>query len=123
MGIEALCESWHARSNNKTHRALGREYAQHFAPTPRRVSKPKPTAAAIEGEVLQILGRKSCVRGHYPWELANDTRDKLGATRTTLPASVVQRVLNTMEKRKRIARIEHGGTGHYSVSYVLAGRR
>jgi hypothetical protein len=121
MGIETLCESWHARPNNKTHRALAREYAQHFAPTPRRVSKPKPTSAAIEAEVLRILGRKSC-KGRYPWQLADELRDKLGATKTTLPGSTVERVLAAMAKRKRIVRVDRGGSGRYSVEYLLAGR-
>lgn len=121
MGIDALCERWHARPGNKTHRALSREYAQHFTPAPKRVSKPKPADVAIEAAVSKILGLKSCL-GRHPWELANDVRDALGNTKTTLPTSDVDRVLATMVKRKRLIRVELGGTGRYSVTYVLPGR-
>jgi hypothetical protein len=121
MGIEALCKDWHKRPGNKAHRALSREYAQYFAPAPRRASKPKPADQAIEAEVLRILGRKTRP-SRYPWQLAEEIRDKLGVTRAKLPKDQVVRVLSAMEKRKRVVRIEHGGTGHYSVSFRLAGR-
>lgn len=121
LGIETLCEDWHTRPNNKTHRALAREYAQHFAPSRRaRTSKPKGelTGDAIETEVLRILARKS-TPSRYPWQLADEVRDKLGVTKAKLPNADVEHVLGAMEKRKRIVRVEHGGRGRYSVTYEL----
>ena len=121
MGIEALCEDWRARPNNKAHRALARQYAEYFASAPRRVSQPKPTDDAIEAEVLRVLDRKSRP-SRYPFQLADDVRSKLGLTRAKLSGDDVARVLAAMVRRRRIVRVVNGGSGHYSVSYQIADR-
>ena len=118
MGVDGLCEDWHRRPNNKTHRALARDYAQHFAPVPRQPSRPKPTAAELEAEVLKVLGLKSRP-SLYPFRLAAALRHRLRLAAAKLTTHDVMAVLARLEKRKQVVRVEHGGRGHYSVSYQL----
>jgi len=122
LGLDGLCTDWHKRQGNKAHRALFREYQQSLMPTPRRRPVPTPTPPELEAAIRRELGRAAGVRskGLYPWELRDEVRDRLGATKRSLPTAVLDGVIAIMEQRRQLVRIDHGGRGHFSVSLKLA---